>query len=75
VSSIKHHGFTELNRTFHQLSEHVGESDDIDLSQVFRVKSDLTWADLLKNRRTVILILRKSRHGVRCMSTWSMTAV
>ena len=47
--------FIELNRTFHELSEHAGKSDDVDLSQVFHVKSRLTWDDVLKNPRTVIL--------------------
>jgi hypothetical protein len=47
--------FIELNRTFHELSEHAGENDDVDLSQVFRVGTQLTWADVLKNPRTVVL--------------------
>jgi len=47
--------FIELNRTFHELSEHAGQSDDVDLSQVFRVGSQLTWVDVLKNPRTVVL--------------------
>jgi hypothetical protein len=47
--------FIELNRTFHELSEHAGQSDDVDLSQVFRVRSQLTWVDVLKNSRTIVL--------------------
>ena len=47
--------FIELNRTFHELSEHAGKSDDVDLSQVFHIKSNLTWNDVLKIPRTVIL--------------------
>jgi hypothetical protein len=47
--------FIDLNRTFHELSEHAGQSDDVDLSQVFRVKSQLTWVDVHKNPRTVVL--------------------
>lgn len=47
--------FIELNRTFHELSEHAGNSDDVDLSQVFHAKSHLSWDDILKNPRTVIL--------------------
>src|SRR4051794_24985850 len=55
VSSTDNDEFIELNRTFHQLSEHAGENDDIDLSQAFHVKSNLTWEGILKNPRTVIL--------------------
>ena len=47
--------FIELNRTFHELSEHAGKSDDVDLSQIFHVKASLTWDDILKNHRTVVL--------------------
>ena len=47
--------FIELNRTFHEISEHAGKSDDIDLAQVFHVKSGLTWDEILKKPRTVIL--------------------
>ncbi len=47
--------FIELGRTFHELSEHAGKSDDVDLSQVFHVKNNLTWNDVLKIPRVVIL--------------------
>ncbi len=47
--------FIELNRTFHELSQHAGKTDDIDLSQVFHVKNHLTWDDILKYARVVIL--------------------
>ena len=47
--------FIELGRTFHELSEHAGKSDDVDLSQVFQVKNNLTWNDVLKIPRMVIL--------------------
>lgn len=47
--------FIELGRTFHELSEHSGESDDIDLSQVLHVRSELTWDDILAHPRTVVL--------------------
>jgi hypothetical protein len=53
--SDQDHDFIELNRTFHELSAHAGKSDDVDLSQVFHVKRHLTWDDILKNPRTVIL--------------------
>jgi hypothetical protein len=55
LDSDQDHKFIELNRTFHELSEHAGKSDDVDLSQIFHVKSSLTWDDILKNHRTVIL--------------------
>ena len=54
-ASDQDHEFIELNRTFHELSEHAGKSDDVDLSQVFHVKNHLTWEDILKNPRTVVL--------------------
>lgn len=49
------YSFVELNRTFHELSKHARESDEFNLSEAFRVGSGLTWPDLLKNYRTVIL--------------------
>jgi hypothetical protein len=55
LDSDQDHKFIELNRTFHELSEHAGKSDNVDLSQIFHVKSSLTWDDILKNHRTVIL--------------------
>jgi hypothetical protein len=47
--------FVELNRTFHELSRYAQKSDDFDISEAFHVGSILTWAELLKNYRTVIL--------------------
>lgn len=47
--------FIQLDRTFHELSEHAGKSDDVDLSQVFHVDTNLRWGDILKQPRTVIL--------------------
>ena len=55
MASNSDNRFIELNRTFHELSEHAGKSDDVDLSQVFHVKSRMGWEDVLKNRRAVIL--------------------
>ena len=52
---LSEHEFIQLNRTFHELSEHAGKSDDVDLSQVFHIKSNLTWDDVTKIPRTVIL--------------------
>lgn len=45
--------FVELNRTFHELSKYA--RDEFDLSEAFHVGATLTWTDLLKNYRTVIL--------------------
>jgi hypothetical protein len=53
--SNQDHDFIKLNRTFHELSEHAGKSDDVDLSQVLHIRNHLTWDDILKNPRTVIL--------------------
>src|SRR6185312_6687852 len=36
-------------------SEHAGASDDVDLSQVFRVKSNIGWHEILECNRVVIL--------------------
>lgn len=47
--------FVELNRTFHELSKYARESDELDLSEAFHVGAALTWTDLLKNYRTVLL--------------------
>lgn len=47
--------FVQLNRTFHELSKHARESDDVDLSQAFYAGNQLTWDDLVKGYRTVIL--------------------
>ncbi|OQW59488.1 MAG: hypothetical protein A4S14_05915 [Proteobacteria bacterium SG_bin9] len=55
ANSERESDFVELNRTFHELSEHAGKSDDIDISQVFAVRSQISWDELLKNPRTVIL--------------------
>lgn len=47
--------FIELNRTFHELSRHATDSGDIDVSQAFHGRSGLSWDDVLKHPRTVIL--------------------
>lgn len=47
--------FVELNRTFHELSKYARERDELDLSEAFHVGPPLTWTDLLKNYRTVLL--------------------
>lgn len=47
--------FVELNRTFHELSKNARENDDVDLSQAFYGRGQLTWDNLVKGHRTVIL--------------------
>lgn len=49
------YGFVQLDRTFHALPPHARDGDEFDLSETFHVRGDLTWTDLLKNYRTVIL--------------------
>ncbi|MEN0116732.1 MAG: hypothetical protein AAGD15_08410 [Agrobacterium cavarae] len=44
-----------LNRTFHELTRYAGESDDVDLSQAFYVSTPLSWEELLKEYRLIIL--------------------
>lgn len=47
--------FIELHRTFHELSKHNRESDELDISREFFVGERLTWTDLIKEYRLVIL--------------------
>ena len=47
--------FVELNRTFHDLSAHASENDDVDLIRTLRVGKRLGWSDLIQEYRTVIL--------------------
>jgi hypothetical protein len=47
--------FIELNRTFHELSKRIRETDEIDISQVYGVGEHLSWSNLLKEYRVVIL--------------------
>ncbi|MBI1194890.1 MAG: hypothetical protein GC138_03455 [Gammaproteobacteria bacterium] len=46
--------YIELDRTFHELSSGAGDSDDIDLENVFHIQS-LSWHGLLKEYRTILL--------------------
>jgi hypothetical protein len=46
--------FIELHRTFHELSEHGSENEELELVRSFGSKS-LQWSDLLKEYRLVIL--------------------
>ena len=48
-------GFVELGRTFHELAKHARESDSFDLNQTFVTGPSLSWGDLLKGFRTVVL--------------------
>jgi hypothetical protein len=47
--------FIELHRTFHELSKHSNENDDIDISRSFRVGERLQWPNLIKEYRLIIL--------------------
>jgi hypothetical protein len=48
-------GFVQLGRTFHELAKHARESDSLDLTRGFFAGPRLTWAEILKGYRTVIL--------------------
>jgi hypothetical protein len=50
-----HYVFVELNRTFHEFSEAARQTDEFDLSEAFHVRGSLTWPDLFKEHRVVIL--------------------
>ncbi len=47
--------FIELHRTFHELSKHSGENDDVDISRAFGVGERLSWPNLIKEYRLIIL--------------------
>ncbi len=47
--------FIELHRTFHELSEHSTENDDVDVSRAFHIGDRLYWFDLLKEYRLILL--------------------
>lgn len=47
--------FIELHRTFHELSQHNCENDDIDISLPFGLGERLRWPDLIKEHRLIIL--------------------
>jgi hypothetical protein len=47
--------FIELHRTFHELSKHSNESDDADISRALGIGGSLSWQDLVKEYRLIIL--------------------
>ena len=47
--------FVQLDRTFHELSRQERDGDEFDFSEAYHVRGNLTWADLLKEYRTIIL--------------------
>jgi len=47
--------FIELHRTFHELSKHGRENDDVDISRAFGVGERLRWPNLIKEYRLIIL--------------------
>jgi hypothetical protein len=48
-------GFVELDRTFHELSQHTHDGDKFYFSEAFHIRGNLTWETLLKEFRAVIL--------------------
>jgi hypothetical protein len=48
-------GFVDLERSYHEISSYARESDDVDVSQAFWIGPSITWADLKKERRVVLL--------------------
>lgn len=47
--------FIELQRTFHELSKHSNENDEIDISRTFGIGERLRWPNLIKEYRLIIL--------------------
>ncbi len=47
--------FVELHRTFHELSEHSSQNDDVDVSRAFGAGERLGWPDLINKYRLIIL--------------------
>lgn len=47
--------FIELHRTFHELSKHCSENDDLDVSRSFHVGERLHWSNLIKEYRLIKL--------------------
>ena len=47
--------FIELHRTFHELSKHSNENEDLYISLGFRVGERLRWPNLVKEYRLIIL--------------------
>lgn len=55
TESDNRYDFVELNRTFHELSRYASESDEVDLSHVFHIGKRLSWTDLIREYRVVLL--------------------
>ncbi len=47
--------FIELHRTFHELSKHSSENDEVDISRTFGIGDRLNWTNLIKEYRLIIL--------------------
>ena len=47
--------FIELHRTFYELSKHSNETDDADINRALGIGGHLTWPDLIKEYRLIIL--------------------
>lgn len=55
IESARGYDFVELDRTFHELSQYVRESDDEYLSRAFHLGNCLSWSDLIREYRVVLL--------------------
>jgi hypothetical protein len=55
ADSLKSNAFVQLGRTFHELAKQARESDSVELNQAFFIGPQLSWDDLLKEHRAVIL--------------------
>lgn len=47
--------FVQLDRTFHALPDYASKADDVDLAESGRVGRPLTWPNLLRSQRVVVL--------------------
>lgn len=47
--------FIELHRTFHELSKYSSENDDADISRALGIGGRLSWPNLIKEYRLIIL--------------------
>jgi len=47
--------FIELHRTFHELPKDSSETDDLDIGRAFGIGQRLSWPNLIKEYRLIIL--------------------
>lgn len=55
ITSYLSDGFIQLHRTFHELSQDSVGDDEIDISRALLPGTSLSWEDLLKEHRLVVL--------------------